>query len=119
MSLKDIRGKDALDLLEVILDPVQNIFGDPEIAAVFRDSTKSKLEQARAVLNTHKDDVIAVLAAVEGVPVDEYQDNLLQMIGKLMTLLNDPDMQFLFPSQRQVTSSSSGAATENTADRGK
>lgn len=115
MALKDFRGAAALDLLEDIMDPAQAIFGDKEIAETWK-SGKPAIIKAKAILKTHKKDVLEILAAVEGVPVEEYHDNIFDMLKKVMDIVNDPDVRFLFRSQGQ-TVTSSGSATENTQGR--
>ena len=112
MALKDFRGAAALDLLENILDPAQAIFSDQEAVENLK-SGKSIFMKAKALLKTHKKDVLEILAAVAGVPVEEYRDNIFDMLKKVMDLINDPDVRILFQSQGQ-TGTSSGSATEST-----
>ena len=40
--------------------------------------------------------VITVMAALEGVAVEEYQPPLLALPAMLLEVLNDPDLQKLF-----------------------
>jgi hypothetical protein len=57
---------------------------------------KNKLEAVKIVLKNHKKAVIAVMAALEGVAVKEYQPPLLALPTMLMEVLNDPELQKLF-----------------------
>lgn len=115
MGFKDIRGGDALELIERIIDPAQDILGDPEVVQAASDPTLSYLQKAKIVLKLHKRSVLEVLAAVDGVDVKEYNDNIIDMLRKIIELMNDPDLAFLFPSQGQIRPSS-GSATENTTE---
>lgn len=88
MRLSDIKGERLLDVIADIMEPIANIVLDDEVAAVFkreecpegvdpRQFTIRKLTGAIPVaIKLHKADIIAVLAAVEGVPAAEYAEGL-------------------------------------------
>ena len=119
MRLSELRDEEALDALAELIDPVFEILGDPEIAAIERQG-KPRSEMIKIALKKHKKAIIQILAATERVPVEEYHVDILTLPKKLIETLNDPDIQSLFSSQSQMTTGkSSGSATENIKAEGK
>lgn len=124
MRLSDIKGDRVLDVVADLIDPIANIAGDPVAAALFRrvaapegeDPKKALLRRVQrgvpALLKGHKNDVIAILATVEGVSPDSYRGalNLAKLLKDCTELLLDEDFAALFPSAQ--TGDSSGSAPE-------
>ena len=58
-----------------------------------------------------------ILAAMDGVPVEEYHCNVLTLPATLLELINDPEVSRLFTLQDQMTEkTSSGPAMESTTE---
>lgn len=103
MRLSDIKGERLLEVIADIMEPVANIVLDDEVAAAFkrekcpegvdpRQFTIRKLTVAIPIaIKLHKADIIAVLAAVEGVPSAEYSKNLdiMALFKAVMDFLKD------------------------------
>lgn len=94
-KLSEIKGEEALDVLAEIIEPAAEIFTDEAVKKALTEG-KNKLEAVKVVLKNHKKAVIAVMAALEGVAVEEYQPPLLALPAMLLEVLNDPDLQKLF-----------------------
>ena len=128
MRLSDIKGDRVFDVIADIIDPIANIASDETASAIFKreklpDGMTAKeflMERARkaipALLKGHKNDIITVLATIEGVSADDYRASLT--LAKLMQdtaeLLTDDAFGELFISAQSGTSS--GSAQENTTE---
>ena len=71
-----------------------------------------------ALLKGHKDDIISILAAIEGVSTDAYKGalNLVKLMRDAAELLTDDAFTELFLSAQ--SENSSGSAQENTEGKG-
>lgn len=85
MNFSDIRGTDALDLLVDIIDPASNIMSDDDFKKMVR-SGAPRLEIAKTLIKSHKQDVLAILAAADHTPVKKYNPSLTQIIKKRLKL---------------------------------
>lgn len=128
MRLSDIQGDRVFDVIADIIDPVANIAQDDDAASFFKreklpDGVTAKdflMQRARktipALLKGHKSDIIAILAAIEGVDANEYCNslNLVKLIRDATELLTDEAFGELFISAQSETSS--GSAQANTEE---
>lgn len=128
MRLSDIQGDRVFDVIADIIDPVANIAQDDDAASFFKreklpDGVTAKdflMQRARktipALLKGHKSDIIAILAAIEGVDANEYRNslNLVKLIRDATGLLTDEAFGELFISAQSETSS--GSAQANTEE---
>lgn len=126
MRLSDIKGERTLEVIADIIDPIANIAEDEGASALFKreklpdgmTAKKFLLQRARksapALLKGHKEDIIAILAAIEGTSPDEYAGalNLVKLIKDTVDLLTDEAFGVLFISAQSGTSS--GSAQEST-----
>lgn len=108
-KLSEIRGEDALDILADILEPVSEIFSDPDFEKHVR--AKEKRQAVAVILKNHKKAILTLLAILEGVDPDEYNPSIVELPMLILQLLNDPDLVAVFYSAGQ--DGSSGSATEN------
>jgi hypothetical protein len=115
MKLSEYRGADALDLLAEIIDPVAKILADQEI---WRIAQKGRaIDGVKYGIKNYKNEIIEILAAMDGVPADEYKCNIFTLPMKVMEIINDKEMQDFFTSQFQMMEETSfGTATENTEE---
>lgn len=114
MRLSDFENEEALDVLADIIEPAAEIFQDQKIVKVFRNNGKP-IEAIRIMLKDHKKSVIEILAALDGVPVNEYHCNVLTLPVKLLEILNDKELTSFFTLQAASTGqSSSGVPMGNT-----
>lgn len=115
----NIYGEEALDLFADLLEPATAIIGDKEVAEAAR--AKNLPRAVKLAIKGHKQEVIEILAALNGEAPEEYAKGMtvLTLPVELLKLLNDPMVQNLFQSQGQRTEEgSSGSATVNTEESG-
>lgn len=124
MKLSDIKGERTLDVIAEIIEPISNIAQDKQAAALFKREKAPKDMDARsfaieklknaaiALLKTHKHDIIAILAAIQGVSVEEYTDtlNIAKLMHDFVDIANDSEFIGLFISAQSGTSSGSAPA---------
>lgn len=106
--MSDIKGDKTLDVIAELIEPVSNIATDDKLLSMLKDAkgsdeadVKAKLAKlAPIAIRSHKSDVIAILAAIKCVNVEEYVDglNLATLIGDLVELLNDEEFASFFIS---------------------
>lgn len=113
MKLSEYKDEQALDLLAELIAPASEIFADADMK-----KAAEKGDRAGAVslaIKKHKKAVMAILAALDGVPVEDFHCNVLTLPLKLIELLNDPEIMQLFTSAGQrVEPTPSGSPTEST-----
>ena len=110
-KLSEYKDEEALDLLADIIEPVAFIFSDSEFIETLQEN---KLAAVRYVIKNHKKDVLAILAGLEGVPVEEYHCNIFSLPITLIQLLNDRDLLDFFKAQGlKIGDESSGSSMEN------
>lgn len=128
MKLSDIQGDRVFDVIADIIDPIANIAEDKKASAMFRreklpegmTAKRFMMQRARkalpVLLKDHKGDIIAILAAIEGVSADAYKDalNLVKLSQDTVELLTDDSFIELFLSAQ--SENSSGSAQENTGE---
>lgn len=123
MRLSDIRGDRVFEVLADLVEPLCSIASDPEASALFRggdrpegmDRREYVLQRLRqsvpALMRNHSDDLCAVLAALEGVPVAEFRESatMASVIGGLYEMVTDEDL-LAFLSSAGDTEAPSGSA---------
>lgn len=121
MKLSDIKGADVFDVIADCIVPITNIAADEKAMALFKKQVVPEGTDVRAVaikrlaagvpplMRDHKDDLVAILAAVNLTPVDEYAKELT--LGKLITdladLIGDPMFADFFTSADGATATTS------------
>lgn len=110
MKLSDVRGERCIEVIADIIEPVASIAQDEEAAALFRrEKCPEGMEPSEFVLRRvtaslprllrgHKADVVAVLAAIEGVTAEEYADGmtLASLVRDVAELLTDEEFAAFF-----------------------
>lgn len=113
-KLSDYKGDEAIELWADLLEPLTKILGDNEIRKVVT-SGKSKIEIAKVILKTHKDEAVEIMTRIDPEPIDG-----LNIIVRLVELLADIGQSeevksfFGFAEEVKTDSVSFGSATENT-----
>lgn len=116
-KLSEYRDEEALDLLADLLEPISALSADEDFRAAF--SSGKRMKAAKIALKNHKPEVMQILAACEGVPVEEYHCNILSVPLRFMELVSDKELVTGFTSQVQrMASTPSGPVTENTEEDG-
>lgn len=106
MRLSEIRGDRVFDVVADITEPLCNIATDEQAAYLFKrvaipegmskeEFALSKVRKAVPVLmREHKSDLCAILAALEGVPVEEYRESMsmASLVKGVYEILTDEDL---------------------------
>lgn len=133
MRISEIKGDAVLDLIADIIEPVTNIATDPAIQNIIKRETVPEGTDVRALaverlkanvptlIKTHKADVIAILAAIEGVDAKTYKKNLnlASFIRDITDVFNDPELVGFFTSQvdSAATEDTDSTSTSTTTDQ--
>ena len=114
MKLSDVKGDRVLDVIADIINPIANIARDKEVDEMFKREAVPDGMEARdffakrmckglpILLKGHKQDVIAILAAIEGVTPEEYTAtlNLAKLFTDAMELMTDEAFISFLSSQK-------------------
>lgn len=125
MRLSNVRGERTFDVIAELIDPIYSIVMDPEAAAMFKreklpegmtakEFMAGKIRKSLPVLlKTHKEDLVTILAAIEGVDPKQYKKklNMGVLVRDVIDLLSDDGFSDLFTSAQ--TETSSGSAQES------
>lgn len=127
MKLSDIKGDRVLDVIADIIDPIANMVQDKDVAAMFerkavpegmdaRDFFAKRMRKGMPVLlKGHKADIIAIMAAIEGVTPEQYAASLdfPKLFTDVMELVTDDAfLDFLSSSGTEKDADAPGAASE-------
>lgn len=116
MRLSDFKDDEALEVLADILEPVGDILSDEEIERM-RNAKVNRIKIISYAIKHHKKAVIEILARLDCTPVEEFHVNAVTLPIKLLTLINDPEVQSLFTSQGQNSGGTGfGSAMESTKE---
>ena len=109
---------DKLDLMADLIEPAGRIISDKAWAVKWTQG--DKYGAIREAIKGHKDDIVEILARVEGVEPEAYEIDGVRLFFKLAAMLNRPDLETatgLFTQQDQKgEGASSGPATRNIED---
>ena len=124
MKLSDVKGERTLDVIADLIDPIASIAQDKDVSEMFERKEVPEGMEARdffiqrmrkgmpALLKGHKDDIIAILATIEGVTPDEYAEslNLAKIIQDFMELVTDEAFIGFLSSSTSVTGDTAATA---------
>lgn len=115
-KLSEYKDDEALDLLADLIEPIAAIAADEEFKAAMKEH--KRLSAVRIAVKSHKQEVKEILAAMEGVPVEEFHCNVLTVPMRLLEIINDKELFSVFTSQVQEIEQSivSGPAMETTGE---
>lgn len=128
MKLSDIKGDRVLDVIADIINPIANIVQDKDVAAMFKREAVPEGMEARdffakrmckglpVLLNGHKADIIAIMAAIEGVTPEQYAESLdfPKLFTDVMELVTDDAfLNFLSSSETGKDADAPGSASAN------
>lgn len=128
MKLSDIKGDRVLDVIADIIDPIANMVQDKDVAAMFERKAVPEGMKARdffaermrnglpVLLKGHKADIIAIMAAIEGVTPEQYAESLdfPKLFTDVMELITDDAFLDFLSSQKTVKGADApGSASAN------
>lgn len=126
MKLSDIKGDRVLDVIADIIDPIANMAQDKDVAAMFERKAVPEGMEAReffaermrkgmpVLLKGHKADIIAIMAAIDGVTPEQYAESLdfPKLFGDVMELVTDNAfLDFLSSPETKKGADAPGAAS--------
>ena len=132
MKLSDIKGDRVLDVIADIIDPIANMVQDKDVAAMFKREAVPDGMEARdffakrmrkglpVLLKSHKADIIAVMAAIEGVTPGQYAASLdfPKLFTDVMELVTDDALlNFLSSSETGKGADAPGSASASSGAR--
>lgn len=132
MKLSDIKGDRVFDVIADIIDPIANMVQDKDVAAIFKREAVPDGMEARdffakrmrkglpVLLKSHKADIIAVMAAIEGVTPGQYAASLdlPKLFTDVMELVTDDAfLDFLSSSGTGKGANAPGSASESSEAR--
>ena len=114
MKLSEFKDDAALDLIADIIEPATEILADPAIKEAF---SRSKIAAIKVAIKSHKNALREIVARLDGKNPEEYHFTALSLPVKLLSLLNDPDLQQLFTSSGQTEGENAcSSASESTEE---
>lgn len=126
MKLSDIKGDRVLDVIADIIDPIANMAQDKDVAAMFKREAVPEGMDARdffakrmckglpVLFKGHKADIIAIMAAIEGVTPEQYTASLdfPKLFTNVMELVTDNALlDFLSSSETGKDADAPGSAS--------
>lgn len=115
MKISDFKGKNAIEFIGDIIEPVSKIFSDEIVRGFFSKNADNKSAIAKHICKEYATETIEVLAAMQGVTPEEYEGNPFTIMMQIFEIMNDPDLMSVFISPEQKTEKkSSGSVTANT-----
>lgn len=132
MKLSDIKGDRVLDVIADIIDPIANMMQDKDVAAMFereavpdgmeaRDFFAKRMRKGLPVLlKSHKADIIAIMAAIEGVTPEQYAASLdlPKLFTDVMELVTDDAfLNFLSSSETEKGADAPGSVSASSEAR--
>ena len=125
MKLSNIKGDRVLDVIADIIDPIANMVQDKDVVAMFERKAVPDGMEARdffaermckglpVLLKGHKADIIAIMAAIEGVTPEQYAESLdfPKLFTDVMELVTDDAfLDFLSSQKTEKDADAPGAA---------
>lgn len=129
--LEDIRGEQTVDFIADLVEPIINIYEDENVAAFFKKEevpegmTANQFFMSRAkkslptLLKSHREDIVAILAAFDGKPIEEYCQTLTppKLLKDAFGLLkNEELLSFLDLPQTKEPGTQSGSPAASTEE---
>ena len=118
--LSEYKNEAALDLLVEIMEPASELMSDSEaVALLYSKKPGDRMKGVTQMIKAHERAVIQILAALDGVPVDQYECGFFTLPTRLLEILNDKELLGFFMDQQMPnTEKHSSSAMENTEDHG-
>ena len=113
MKLSEFKDDAALDLIADIIEPATEILADPAIKEAF---SRSKMAAIKVAIKSHKNAIREIMARLDGKNPEEYHFTALSLPVKLLSLLNDPNLQQLFTSSGQMEGENACSSASETTE---
>ena len=111
-KISEYQDEEALDLLADLIEPVGKIVSNSEMLETIRN--KDKLKAVKLAIKNNKEELMIILARLEGVPREKYHCNPLSLPIAVLFVLTDESLLDFFKSQGQnLADVVSGTAMES------
>ena len=97
MKLSELEDEKAIQTVGELVEPLTAICMDEKFQKFYK-AKPTTLETVSYMCKNHAKQVMACLAIIDGVPVEEYHCNILTLPMKLLELAKDEGVQQLFTS---------------------
>jgi hypothetical protein len=132
MKISDIRGEAVVDVVADLIPPVTHIMTDPALRDLFAPRTVEEGEDREKVavdrllsgvpdiIKTHKGDVVAILAAVNGEDVETFAEHMsiYTLIQGVSEIFTDEELLGFFASFMTETAARAGTDAGSTSTSG-
>lgn len=98
MRLSQVKGDRCFEVIADVIEPLTSIAQDEHTKAVFAGDQKGLMgrvvKHAPHIIKEHKEDLVAVMAAIEGVKPEEYAEGLTmaKLLKDAYELLTDEEL---------------------------
>lgn len=97
MRLSDVKGERCLEVVADVIAPISSIANDPDFKkAVNGGGSQAAMlaKAAPALIRGHKDDIVAILAAIAGTTPAEYAEGMTMagLLKDAYELLTDEEL---------------------------
>lgn len=95
-ALKELKNEQALDVLGDLLEPIQRIVNNEEVKKTHEAEGSTYFDHIKAMIKNCQKEVIAIIATIDGVPVEEADYSAMMIFKKLIELFSDDDFKSFF-----------------------
>lgn len=92
--MRELKNEQAIEALADMFDPIVEIASDEEVKSAAQSN--DKVLMVKLILKNHAKAIFEIMAVSEGIPVDEYECNMLTLPVKLLEMFNRPEFSVLF-----------------------
>lgn len=113
----DLSPDEKLDLMADLLDPIATIFTNEDVVKAYKTEESRPVDWVKAALKCDHKSVFEILAAFDGIPVEEYQFEMADPLIRIGEIFQNAELKSVFPFAGPKTDgASSGSATENAGE---
>lgn len=112
-KLSEFEGDAAFNVIADLMMYINEIKKNPETQKLLKAKDVDVDDVDSAIFKNNKHAITGILAALSGVPIEEYRFTAYTLIRDFTEAFKDPGVQMLFGVQRQ-TPASAGSASEST-----
>lgn len=109
-KLSEFEGDAAFNVIADLMMYINEIKKNPETQKLLK---AKDVDVESALFKNNKQAITGILAALSGVPIEEYRFTAYTLIRDFTEAFKDPGVQMLFGVQRQMPASA-GSASEST-----
>ncbi len=93
-KFSEIKGDEAYDVLEGLIEPMAKISKDKELVEAVENG--KNFVAVKLIIRNHRKEINTILALLEGEDPKTYEPSLLALPKMVLNVLNDEELQELF-----------------------